>query len=310
MSTLSVQDVSRFVLDVSAALGETIFILSAPGFAFPFRAVQRMIAEHILKNIKQVAPLPSNIRRIMDIVDDSEADMVQLAKVVEEDPTLTMQAINLCNSAYYSLPVQVNSVAHAVRFLGMETVGGLAMAAYLRGLMWLGGNKTNPWLEGAENHLLMTGQLSEKLARSAGGLVSPSMVFTAGILHDVGKLVFSKLDDIYALEVQDLVRSGRMPAVDAERHILGMDHAEAGARLAMRWNISETIVDAVRNHHDPLSMASISTSYIFLSDRLFYLIQQEGSLEEFFIQSANYQAMEVAGLSREHIQEAVDAFRS
>jgi putative nucleotidyltransferase with HDIG domain len=268
-----------------------------------------MVVDKIMKNIDKVAPLPSNIRRIMDIVNDSDADMKELAKVVEEDPTLTMQAINLCNSAYYSLPVEVNSVAHAVRFLGMETVGGLAMAAYFRGMMHLGAKKSNPWLEGAGSHLLMTGQIAEKLSRSAGGLVSPATVFTAGILHDVGKLVFSKLDDIYALEVRDLVKTGRMQAVDAEREILGMDHAEAGARLAEHWKVSATIVDAIRHHHDPLSMESISTSYVFLSDRLFYLIKEGRDLDDFMIQSGNYQAMEVAGLARENIKATLEAFR-
>lgn len=269
-----------------------------------------MVIDQIQKNIERVAPLPTNIRRIMSIVNDAEADMVQLAKVVEEDPALTVQALNLCNSAYYSLPAQVNSVAHAVRFLGTETVGGLAMAAYFRGLMRLGGKKTNPWLEGAGNHLLMTAQLAEKLSRSAGGLTSPATVFTAGMLHDVGKLVFSKLDDIYALEVRDRVQTGGMTAVDAEREILGLDHAEAGARLAERWKIPEIISDAIRNHHNPLSMESISTSYIFLADRLYYLIKQEEDLKEFLIHSGNYQAMEVAGLSRENIQEAVEMYQS
>jgi HD-like signal output (HDOD) protein len=172
-----------------------------------------MVVEQIERNISRVAPLPSNIRRIMGIVNDEEADMAQLAKVVEEDPTLTMQALNLCNSAYYSLPVQVNSVAQAVRFLGTETVGGLAMAAYFRGMMRFGNKESNPWLDGAGNHLLTTGQIAEKLSRSAGGIVSPSTAFTAGMLHDVGKLVFSKLDNIHALEVGDLVRTNGMRAV-------------------------------------------------------------------------------------------------
>lgn len=268
-----------------------------------------MIIDKIQKNIEQVAPLPSNIRRIMSIVNDADADMAELAKVVEEDPALTMQALNLCNSAYYFLTVQITSIGHAVRYLGIKTVGGLAMAAYFRGLMQFADKKSNPWLEGAGTHLLQVAQIAEKLSRTAGGLVSPATMFTAGLLHDVGKLVFSNLDTTYALEIQDLVLGGTMMAVEAERQILGMDHAEAGARLAERWKIPEIIVDAIRCHHDPLSMESISTSYIFLSDRLFYLLKQEGDLEDFFIQSANYQAMEVAGLSKDQVQEAVEAFR-
>jgi putative nucleotidyltransferase with HDIG domain len=293
------------LLDVFTAMGETVLVAFLSVF---FNAGGGMVVDKIQKNISQVAPLPSNIRRIMSIVNDEEADMARLAKVVEEDPTLTMQALNLCNSAYYSLPTPVNSVAHAVRYLGIEAVGGLALAAYFRGLMQLGTKKSNPWLEGAGNHLLMTGQLSEKLSRSAGGLVPPSTAFTAGLLHDVGKLIFSKLDDVYALDVRDLVQSGGIYAVDAEKQILGMDHAEAGARLAEHWKIPEVIVDAIRNHHNPLAMESISTSYVYLADRLYYLMKLEGDLDDFFIQSANYQAMEVAGLSRENVKEAVDAF--
>jgi len=269
-----------------------------------------MVLEQIQKNINRVAPLPSNIRRIMGIVNDAEADMAQLAKVVEEDPTLTMQALNLCNSAYYSLPVQVTSVAHAIRFLGTETVGGLAMAAYFRGLMKLGRPKTNPWLEGAGAHMLLTAQIAEKLSRSAGGLASPSTVFTAGLLHDVGKLVFSKLEDIHALEIRDLVQGGTMSPVNAEREILGMDHAEAGARVAERWEIPEIIAEAVRYHHAPLSTNSLPTSYVFLADGLFYLIKQRIELDDFLTRSGVFQAMEMAGLSKNRVQEAVDAFQS
>lgn len=272
--------------------------------------VDQMAVEQIRKNIKRVAPLPANIRRIMEIVNDAEADMGQLAKVVEEDPALTLQALNLCNSAYYSLPVQVASVAHAIRYLGLETVGGLAMAAYFRGLIKLGSQKSNPWLEGAGTHLLMTAQIAEKLSRSAGGLASPSAVFTAGLLHDVGKLVFSKLDDIYALKVRDLVQGAPMQPVDAEKKILGMDHAETGAQLAERWHIPEIIVEAVRNHHTPLSTDSVAASYVFLADGLFYMIRQGIDLEDFFSRPGVFQAMESAGLSKDQVGEAVDAFQS
>ena len=269
-----------------------------------------MVLDQIRKNIKRVAPLPSNIRRIMSIVNDEEADMAQLAKVVEEDPTLTMQALNLCNSAYYSLPVQITSVAHAVRYLGIETVGGLAMAAYFRGLMKLGSQKSNPWLEGAGTHLLMTAQIAEKLSRSAGGLASPSVVFTAGLLHDVGKLVFSKLDNIYALEIRDLVHGGTLSPVDAEKEILGMDHAEAGAELAEHWNVPEIIVGAIRYHHTPLSTESIDACYVFLADGLFYLIKQGVDLEGFLSRSGVFQSMESAGVSKDLIEETVGVFQS
>ncbi len=269
-----------------------------------------MVVEKIQKNIKRIAPLPTNIRRIMSIVNDVEADMSQLAKVVEEDPTLTMQALNLCNSAYYSLPAPVTSVAHAVRFLGTSAVGGLAMAAYFRGLMQFEKGKSNPWLEGAAEHLLLTGQIAEKLSRLAGGLVSPAMVFTAGLLHDVGKLVLSKLDDSYALEIRDLVRTGKRSPIDAEQEVLGMDHAEVGAQLAQRWSVPDIIIMAIEKHHTPLTVESLPADYVFLADAIFYLLKQDIDLKAFLNRPSIFQVMEAAGLSEDNILETVDAFRS
>jgi putative nucleotidyltransferase with HDIG domain len=270
-----------------------------------------MVVEQIKKNIQRVAPLPTNVRRIMELVNDSDADMRELAKVVEQDPTLTMQALNLCNSAYYSLPVKVASVSHAVRFLGTETVGGLAMAAYFRGLMMQQGkNKSNPWLEEAGNHLFLTAQIAEKLARAAGGHASPSAVFTAGLLHDVGKLVFSKLDFSYAGKIGELVLNGEMPPIDAEREVLGTDHTEVGARLAERWKVPAEIVDGIEKHHSPLSTEAPLPNYVFLADSLFYLLKQDLDLDAFLSRAGIFQAMETGGLTDSHVREAVDAFQS
>jgi putative nucleotidyltransferase with HDIG domain len=184
------------------------------------------------------------------------------------------------------------------------------MAAYFRGLMRLTDKKTNPWLEGAGVHLLQTAQIAEKLSRSAGGLASPATVFTTGMLHDVGKLVFSKIDTIYALEIKDLVFGGTMAPIEAEQQILGMDHAEAGAHLAERWKIPEVIREAIHHHHTPLSTDSLLTGYVYIANELFHLIQQDIDLEAFLKRPGIFQVMETVRLSEDHVREAVDAFQS
>lgn len=269
-----------------------------------------MTIDKILKNIDKVPPLPSNIHRIMTIINDSQADMCKLSRVVEEDPFLTLQALNLCNSVYYSLPIQVTSVAQAVVYLGAETVGGLAMAAFLRGLIQAGKQKSSPWLRDAEKHLLLTGKIAEKLARTDGRRVLPATVFTAGILHDVGKLVFSRLDAVYAQDVQELLSAGEISSLAAEREILGMDHAETGARLAEHWKIPETIINAIQNHHTPLFADDLPTCYLFLANELYYFIEQSKDMEAFRSRAVIIQVMEKSGITGDHIQEAVDSVRS
>jgi putative nucleotidyltransferase with HDIG domain len=256
-----------------------------------------MIKDEIMDSIGQIPMLPTTIQRIMTIVNDPQADMNMLARVVEEDPTLAMQALRLCNSAYYSLPVEVTSITHAVRFLGTDTVGGLAMAAHFQGLMQSGRKKTNPWLRGAEKHLLTTGQIAEKLARIGGGIVSPATAFTAGLLHDVGKLVFSKLDSVYVDKVYNLVREKGAALIDAEGEILGMDHAEVGALLSEKWELPKIISEAVRHHHSPRSAEFVSTLYVYLANELFYIIDRNEDVDAFCHQPDIEKIIEDAGLT-------------
>ena len=91
--------------------------------------------EQIQHALEQIPLLPNNITKLMTIVNDPKADSADLIKIVEQDPALSMQTLHICNSAYYSLPVEITSVSHAIRFLGIDTVAGLAMAAYLQGLI-------------------------------------------------------------------------------------------------------------------------------------------------------------------------------
>jgi putative nucleotidyltransferase with HDIG domain len=268
-----------------------------------------MAADEILKHIDQVPLLPTNIRRIMAIVDDPRADMAMLAKVVEEDPTLAMQALKLCNSAYYSLPVEVASISHAVRFLGTETVGGLAMASYFQGIMQLGKRKANPWLRDAGRHMLSTARIAEKLARMAEGGMPPPTAFTAGLLHDVGKLVFSRLDPELAEKVHELVGGEGLALIDAEGEILGMDHAEVGARLCEKWDMPEIITEAVRDHHVPLSGKFISTQYVYIANSLYYAIVQDDDLEVLARDRDVETVLAEAGLTFAQLQHALLNFK-
>jgi putative nucleotidyltransferase with HDIG domain len=223
----------------------------------------------ILKKIDQIPFLPQNIQQLMAIVNNPQASTSELVKIVEQDPALVMQSLHLCNSAYYSLPVQVTSVAHAVRFLGMDTVAGLAMAAYFQSLLPAGNNRTETdWLSGLKDHLLTTAQLSEVFARAAGSSVAPATIFTAGLLHDVGKLVFSKLEPAVAQDVYHHAAANNTPLIMAEQEILGTDHAAVGWQLATRWRLPDVLMDAIRYHHDPFSSDYTHTLYVFMANKI------------------------------------------
>jgi putative nucleotidyltransferase with HDIG domain len=237
--------------------------------------------EKILQKLDQIPLLPQNIHRLIDIVNDPRADTSELVKVVEQDPSLAMQALHLCNSAYYSLPVQVTSVSHAVRFLGMDTVAGLAMAAYFQSMTPIRGSiKENPWLEGLKDHLLFTAQLSEYLAKSARCILAPATIFTAGLLHDVGKLVLSKLSPTVAMDVHNYAEENESTLLEAEQEVLGADHAAVGYQLAIKWQLPEVLMETIRFHHDPFAGESDQTLYVFLANKIAAIPHDENHLKE------------------------------
>jgi putative nucleotidyltransferase with HDIG domain len=235
----------------------------------------------ILNNVNQIPLLPQNVQQLMSIVNNPQASTLELVKIVEQDPMLAMQCLHLCNSAYYSLPVEVTSVSHAVRFLGMDTVAGLAMAAYFQSLIpSRGSNQGNPWLKGLKDHLLKTAYLSEVIAKAGGSIVAPATLFTAGLLHDVGKLVFSKLDLKVAQHVYRHVGENKVTLIEAEQEILGTNHAMVGHQLAIRWQLPEVLMDVIRYHHDPFGGEYHQTFYVFLANTVVGILHNDSALQE------------------------------
>ena len=258
--------------------------------------------EQIQHALEQIPLLPNNITKLMTIVNDPKADSADLIKIVEQDPALSMQTLHICNSAFYSLPVEIASVSHAIRFLGIDTVAGLAMAAYLQGLIRLPKTmQINPWLKGIKKHLLATAQLSELISRETGRGVSPATAFTSGFLHDIGKLVFSVIDIDIAVEVFDRINGNGLKLHEAEQEILQMDHADAGASLAERWRMPEVILDVIRHHHDPFSSEFELTLYVSLSDTMAHLSHEKKDISELFEYRDAVDTMKEIDLNKEQI---------
>ena len=209
-----------------------------------------MIApEAILARVKELPTLSQVTVRLRQLLSDRKSGAAEFEQVIRPDPALTANLLRIANSAYFGVRSRVESVRQAVTLLGVKRVYEIASAAALapavpRRLPGYEIDAAGFWL-----HCVGVAVLSERLARELK-LAMPDLTFTAGLLHDVGKLVVGTFVGGASDEILARVRGGRAFA-SAEREVLGTDHCEVAAALADAWKLPPTVGAVVRWHHAP-----------------------------------------------------------
>jgi len=206
--------------------------------------------DQIVARVGAMPPLPDTVFRLVNVVSDPESSLQQVVEVIRYDQVLTTEVLRVCNSAYFGLPRTVESIDGAVRLLGTVKIFQLAMSVHARAML------ASP----LEGYGLPAGALwihSAGVAVGAQLLARPmqltqlGLLFTAGLLHDVGKTVLSEFVSEAYTEVVRRVVEDHTSFCEAEQEILGFTHPEVGARLAESWNLPESIVNCIRYHHAP-----------------------------------------------------------
>jgi putative nucleotidyltransferase with HDIG domain len=203
----------------------------------------------ILAEVDRLPAFPSTAVRLAGLLRDERAGAPEVEKVIRPDPSLSANLLRFANSAYFSPRSRPETVRQAVTLLGVKRTFEVAASAAMAGLIpaRLPGYDADArtfWL-----HCVAVGVLSERLAKLSGSR-SPDLLFTAGLLHDVGKLAIATFVFREASSILARTREGADFAA-AEREVLGMDHAEVGARVAASWKLPAPVVWAARWHHHP-----------------------------------------------------------
>lgn len=204
----------------------------------------------LIATTSELSSLPTTTMQMMKLLDDETVEASRVLDVIEKDPSLTANLLKLANSAFYGLRRQVGSAREALILLGNQTIVTLAFATsmgdVLRGpLAAYRLNRNELW-----HHALGTALGATHLASLSGNQETRERAFTAGLVHDIGKLLLNrplktKLDQLPP-------DCGFSCLLEAESNILGYNHAEAGARLAEAWNFPPYLVTVIENHHgDP-----------------------------------------------------------
>ena len=207
---------------------------------------QRMLAQ-----ITTLPAIPKIYFTLIDALQDINCSTQTIASIIAEDPGMTAKMLQLVNSAFFGFSGRVNHPAEAVRLLGTARIRALVLS--LSVFSAFDPKKfTALSIDAIWNHSLNTGLAAQKIASmETDDDTTQDQAFTAGLLHDTGKLILAENLPGPYLEIIKTARQQQRPIADIEREQLGVTHAELGAYLFSLWALPSPLVSAIAWHHSP-----------------------------------------------------------
>ncbi len=207
-----------------------------------------------LESIDSLPTLPVIIQELGTALRDPDSDAQRVARIIEDDPSIMARILRVVNSSFYGGSRPTTSVQTAVARLGMDAVHNLAIMTAVYSSFG-SGKQTRFDREEFWRHSVCTGLAATVVNDAAGGshktTCTNDMLHLAGLMHDIGKIIFDSYYPDEFSRALDLAAEEGIPLYFAEKKELGVSHDEVGAWFARRWNMSDSIAQAIQRHHDP-----------------------------------------------------------
>ena len=201
----------------------------------------------IIDKVHNLPTLPTVANKITSLIKDPTCTAIKVSEIIDKDQSLTTKVLRLVNSVYYSLCTNVTNVQHAVALLGFKTISqmviSIAVFDVFKGRYGEEFDRVGFW-----KHSIGCAVISKMIAEK---IHYPKLddSFTAGLLHDIGKVVLDQYLHEEMIKIIKLVQEKDISFVDAENEVLGLSHADIGEQVMKNWKIPTSITVAVKYHH-------------------------------------------------------------
>jgi putative nucleotidyltransferase with HDIG domain len=210
--------------------------------------VAKIALETLIAAIQDLPSLPAIVLELMRNLDDEEAGTHLLADKIAKDQALSAKVLRLANSSFYGMQRKVTTIQQAITILGFNSVRALVTAAAVIDRYKVNKGSSLDF-DDFWRHSIGTALCAKMLARKLS--FNQDHAFMAGLLHDIGRLVIVT----YSAPLYETVllyhATHDCCLFEAEREVLGFDHATVGRAIMHHWKFPPLILDAVERHHAP-----------------------------------------------------------
>ncbi len=260
------------------------------------QSVEAPTPESLVKGLKRLLSLPDVCVRLNQLLYDDSSSAEMIADVIAQDTDLSARLLRTVNSVYFNMVSPVETITRAVTIAGTEEVRDLTTVAAMCQLF-----------PGIPEEMLIMDDFwyysvaTSVNARAIGKLcrvLHPERLYVMGMLHDIGRLVILKYLPVQARDIMLIMGDSTRNLPEAEREVLGYDHAEVGYQLLLNWGLPEGIATVIRNHHEPERSGTyqLETAVIHIASLLGEAHAAQRSLQEAMV-GCSPAALELTGLT-------------
>jgi HD-like signal output (HDOD) protein len=227
----------------------------------------------LLKGYVEISSLPTVHLRLDEAINNPKKSMVDIAKIIREDPGLSARLLRIVNSAFYNFPSRIETISQAVTVVGTQQIGALSLATVVMDL-FEGIPQDLVDMKAFWKHSVGTG-LAARILGVLRREANAERLFVAGMLHDIGRLV------IYTKAADDareaLVRSKAQHQLlfASEQELFGFTHATVGGLLLRMWKLPPSLEEVVMYHHRPCDAARfpVDAAIVHIADILAHALE-------------------------------------
>ena len=196
----------------------------------------------IVDQIDQLEPVPPIAAQILALTEDPDSSLGEISDLILNDAALTANLLKTCNSAFFSLPRQVESVRDAISLMGLDQIVEIVLfnglsASFKKEMVGYGLGERELW-----RHAVSSAHVAGILADRLGASQNKHLIYTAALVKDIGKLILGRFVAFSYEQINILVQSQGQSFNDAEHEIIGMNHEELGALVGKKWNFSDKMI--------------------------------------------------------------------
>jgi len=234
------------------------------------------IVPQVLRSLKNLPPFPAVAQRALLLLNAPEVNIQELVEVVKFDPAVTANILRISNSAYFASNQEIHSLHQALMLLGTQELLKIIVFSGATRLFMSATPGYFTERRGLWQHSVSCALMMDLLTRKLH-LSDQATGFTAGLLHDIGKIVLSSFGEQKFIEIKELVEQQGVSLLEAEKIVFGINHAEIGGEMARMWNFPDRLRLVIAYHHLDKPEAHIDDLIllVYLADLLALMEEQD-----------------------------------